>query len=96
MQKQKVLEAPADKDCGYFYAADQSNFSKIPGSPVAYNFSPEVFRAFDVFEPLPQYGITMEPLNKQPSFCACRIGISKFPATVKAIQMFHQKSSSVT
>ena len=36
VQKQKVLEALADKNCGYFYVADQSNFSKIPGSPVAY------------------------------------------------------------
>lgn len=36
VQKQKVLEALADKNCGYFYEADQSNFSKIPGSPVAY------------------------------------------------------------
>lgn len=40
------------------YAADQSNFSKIPGSPVAYNFSDKVFRAFEAFNPLPQYGIT--------------------------------------
>lgn len=36
VQKRKVLEALANKDCGYFYEADQSNFSKIPGSPVAY------------------------------------------------------------
>lgn len=36
IQKQKVLEAIADKNCGYFYETDQSNFSKIPGSPVAY------------------------------------------------------------
>lgn len=36
VQKQKVLEALADKNCGYFYEADQFNFSKIPGSPVAY------------------------------------------------------------
>ena len=36
VQKQKVLEALADKNCGYFYETDQSNFSKIPGSPVAY------------------------------------------------------------
>lgn len=36
VQKQKVLEALENKDCGYFYEADQSNFSKIPGSPVAY------------------------------------------------------------
>lgn len=30
VQKQKVLEALADKACGYFYEADQSNFSKSP------------------------------------------------------------------
>ena len=40
------------------YAADQSNFSKIPGAPVAYNFSEKVFRAFEAFKPLPEYGIT--------------------------------------
>lgn len=47
VQKQKVLEAIADKNCGYFYEADQSNFSKIPGSPVAYWVSDHVFCAFD-------------------------------------------------
>lgn len=36
VQKQKVLEALADKNCGYFYETDQTNFSKIPGAPVAY------------------------------------------------------------
>ena len=36
VQRQKVLEAIANPDCGYFYEAQQSNFSKIPGSPVAY------------------------------------------------------------
>lgn len=46
VQKQKVLEALADKNCGYFYEADQSNFSKIPGSPVAYWVSQKVFDLF--------------------------------------------------
>lgn len=46
VQKQKVLEALADKNCGYFYEADQSNFSKIPGSPVAYWASENTIRAF--------------------------------------------------
>lgn len=46
VQKQKVLEALADKDCGYFYEADQSNFSKIPGSPIAYWVSERIFNAF--------------------------------------------------
>ena len=44
VQKQKVLEALADKNCGYFYEADQSNFSKIPGSPVAYWVSDRYFK----------------------------------------------------
>lgn len=47
VQKQKVLEALADKNCGYFYEADQSNFSKIPGSPVAYWASKTVLELFE-------------------------------------------------
>ena len=52
VQKQKVLEALADKNCGYFYEADQSNFSKIPGSPVAYWASNHVLGAFSAGKPL--------------------------------------------
>lgn len=47
VQKQKVLEALANKNCGYFYEADQSNFSKIPGSPVAYWAGRAVLNAFE-------------------------------------------------
>ena len=47
VQKQKVLEALENKDCGYFYEADQSNFSKIPGSPVAYWLSDAFLRVFE-------------------------------------------------
>ena len=36
VQNQKVLEAIANPECDYFYEVQQSNFSKIPGSPVAY------------------------------------------------------------
>lgn len=36
IQKEKVLEAIQNPKCGYFYEADQNNFSKIPGSPIAY------------------------------------------------------------
>ena len=36
IQKRKVLEAIANKECGYFYEADENNFVKIPGSPIAY------------------------------------------------------------
>ena len=46
VQKEKVLEAIANPDCGYFYEAQQSNFSKIPGSPVAYWVSEKMFDSF--------------------------------------------------
>lgn len=46
VQKQKVLEALADKSCGYYYETDQSNFSKIPGSPVAYWVSNNMYNVF--------------------------------------------------
>lgn len=36
VQKQKVLEALSNKECGYFYETSASNFKKIPGSPIAY------------------------------------------------------------
>lgn len=47
VQKQKVLEALGNKDCGYFYEANQYNFSKIPGSPMAYWVSDNMLKAYD-------------------------------------------------
>lgn len=47
VQKQKVLEALNDNDCKYFYETTVTNFSKIPGSPVAYWVSENFIRAFD-------------------------------------------------
>ena len=46
VQRQKVLEAIDNPDCGYFYEAQQSNFSKIPGAPVAYWASTKVLDAY--------------------------------------------------
>ena len=36
VQRQKTLEAIANHDCGFYYEQNTDNFSKIPGSPVAY------------------------------------------------------------
>ena len=47
VQKQKVLEAIADKNCGYFFEANSTNFDKIPGSPVAYWVSEILLEAFN-------------------------------------------------
>lgn len=46
-QRQKVLEAIANPNCGYFYEATASNFSKIPGSPVAYWVSEKFISNFE-------------------------------------------------
>lgn len=46
IQKNKVLEALENPECGYFYEAQQSNFSKIPGAPIAYWAGQSIFAAF--------------------------------------------------
>ena len=46
VQCEKVLEALANKNCGYFYETTESNFSKIPGSPIAYWVSEGLLSAF--------------------------------------------------
>ena len=56
VQKQKVLEAIANPSCGYFYEAQQSNFSKIPGSPVAYWVSENALDKFVMFKRLGDFG----------------------------------------
>ena len=48
VQRQKVLEAITNPDCGYFYEAQQSNFSKIPGSQVAYWVSKNIEEDFQI------------------------------------------------
>lgn len=47
VQKEKVLEAIADKNCGYFFEANSTNFDKIPGSPVAYWASERFYSIFE-------------------------------------------------
>lgn len=46
-EKQMALkEAIHDPECGWFYRADQRDFKKIPGSPIAYWATQECFSAF--------------------------------------------------
>lgn len=52
LQCKKVKEALANPDCGYFYESSQSNFSKIPGSPVAYWVSERFIEALEASVPL--------------------------------------------
>ena len=46
VQRQKVLEALSSENCKYFFEATENNFSKIPGSPIAYWVGKGFFDAF--------------------------------------------------
>lgn len=62
VQREKVLEALKNKNCGYFYEATATDFSKISGSPIAYWISYRLLKAFETERPL-------------KCFCAPKIGI---------------------
>ena len=51
-----MLEAIVNPHCGYFYEAQQTNFSKIPGSPIAYWVSEQFLKAFENGTPLDSIG----------------------------------------
>lgn len=46
VQRQKTLEAITNHDCGFYYEQSTENFSKIPGSPVAYWVSDNTIKAY--------------------------------------------------
>lgn len=47
VQNQKVLEALENKNCGYFYEANEKNFEKIPGMPIGYWASENLLEDFE-------------------------------------------------
>lgn len=47
VQRKKVKEALNDSNCRYYYEASQLNFSKIPGSPVAYWVAQSLLTIFE-------------------------------------------------
>jgi len=63
-QGPKALEAIKSIDCGWFYRAASSNFSKIPGSPIAYWLSKN---AIENCEALPLLGEFASPKSGMSS-----------------------------
>ena len=57
VQRQKTLEAIANHDCGFYYEQNTDNFSKIPGSPVAYWVSENFIGTF-------MRGISIDSISK--------------------------------
>ena len=47
VQGRKVLEAIDNPECGYFYEANEENFLRIPGAPIAYWAGESVLSAYD-------------------------------------------------
>lgn len=60
VQRQKTLEAITNHDCGFYYEQSTDNFSKIPGSPVAYWVSDALLTAFSKGKVLKQNGDTRQ------------------------------------
>ena len=47
VQREKIVEAINNQDCGYFFEAKQENFLKIPGAPFAYWVNDNFLSAFE-------------------------------------------------
>ena len=62
VQRKKALEAVHNHECGFYYEQNAKNFSKIPGSPVAYWLRSEIYYMFT----------KMEQINKS---CDFKVGI---------------------
>lgn len=60
LQKPMALEAIHNHECGWFYLSDASNFTKIPGSPIAYWLSD---RFVHIFEECPQLASFCKPAH---------------------------------
>ena len=58
VQNQKVLEALENKNCGYFYEANEKNFEKIPGMTIGYWASENLLKSFEKNEILYDYSIS--------------------------------------
>lgn len=59
IQRQKTLEAISNYKCGFYYEQNVKQFFKIPGSPVAYWVSDNVYKCFEDGL-LGQYAITKQ------------------------------------
>ena len=57
VQKQRTLDAINNHDCRYFFEADERNYEKIPGAPIAYWLSDNIYKTYT----FPKIGDVSEP-----------------------------------
>ena len=62
VQRQKSLEAILNHKCGFYYEQSTDDFSKVPGSPVAYWVNENVAKAFDTGKTLSSVARTRQGL----------------------------------
>lgn len=62
VQRQKSLEVILNHKCGFYYEQSTDDFSKIPGSPVAYWVNENVAKAFDTGKTLSSVARTRQGL----------------------------------
>ena len=55
VQRQKTMEAIENHNCGFYFEQSTDDFSKIPGSPVAYWASLKLFDTFASFDTIGDY-----------------------------------------
>ena len=55
VQRQRVVEAITNPSVKYLYRTNQTNFGKIPGSPIAYWASQQLIRDFETGRPLSEF-----------------------------------------
>lgn len=88
-KKQRTIEAVQNPSVSYHYSFNQENFSKVPGSPIAYWTSPNVIKSFMVKNKVKDIGKTRKGmatgLNEEfvriwfeVDFHKIRIGLNRF------------------
>ena len=60
VQAPKTLEAIRNKECSWFFKANQNDFEKIPGSPIGYWISD---KQLELFEKFPRIGSKIKSVN---------------------------------
>jgi len=63
VQRQKALKAINNPECGFYYEQNAKQYSKIPGSPVAYWISNNMLNLFEKGEKLSKNGNTLQGMS---------------------------------
>lgn len=87
-QAPKTLEAIQNRNCGWFFTANQNEFEKIPGSPIGYWVSEKIIKCFEI-DPLHKYATPRAGMITGNNYLFLRfwteISFSKFISTCRSV-----------